>query len=196
MYVCKITSQSVSQLAAATTKGDSIIIFPCRQASAEPKTAQRLRGRFCTTTRSDVTTKGHPRQYIDMEGNPAERIIQWVPKPPAKINREPQVLFSAHHNTSQRINPKAGPRPASSPMSTVLMGGSGLTGTLATLLGDPPPSPLCGKLKVISPPVAPCPTTSFDTHSPLLFSSCRPEPESSHLIHHLYWPPITSIRPS
>lgn len=63
-------------------------------------------------------------------------------------------------NTSQRINPKAGPRPASSPMSSVLMGGSGLTGTLATLLGDPPQCPLCGKLKVISPPLAPCPTTS------------------------------------
>jgi hypothetical protein len=95
-----------------------------------------------------------------MAENPAERIIQWLPKPPAKINREPQDSFSAHHNISQRSNPKTGPRPASSPMPSVLMGGSGLTGTLATLLGDSPPFLLCGKSKVISPLLAPCPTTS------------------------------------
>jgi hypothetical protein len=69
-------------------------------------------------------------------------------------------LVQRASNTSQRINPKAGPRPASSPMPSVLMGGSGLTGTLATLLGDPPHCPRYGKLKVISPRLAPCRTTS------------------------------------
>jgi hypothetical protein len=107
-----------------------------------------------------------------MEVNPAERIIQWVPKPPAKINREPQASFSAHHNTSQRINPKAGPRPTSSPMSGVLMGGCiGLTGTLATLLGDPPPCPLVRQVRSHKPTSSPVPHDVFITHSPSLFSS-------------------------
>ncbi len=122
-----------------------------------------------------------------MEENPAERIIQWVPKPPAMINREPSASFSAHHKHITAHQPQSRTPASTKPMSTALMGGSGLTGTVATLRRATLLVPsMCGKLKVISPPSSLVPLDRpLHHHAFRHHSSAAVTCHLKHSIHHL-----------
>jgi hypothetical protein len=123
----------------------------------------------------------------------------------AKATREDQqgtpgfVQRTSQHITAHQS--QSGTPASVEPHAQCTNGGCGLTGTLATLLGDPHQCLLCGKSKDISPPLAPCPTTSSSRirhrhilQQPSSLSSiCQPRYPQNHTYIHIIH--LLSVRP-